>query len=169
VTEERNGKSQAQLPEASNTAGGLRRNTANFEPLPGRRPFCTDDGVGAVLAVLHQNGLTGPVIRAVSVNQACPTKPFISTWQGVDVECAQVGQDDSHGVITPVRGTAPAPSAVPADAAMAGESELDPESSPGWYAQLQISARNEGARLPALMAFSSPREWDCGRCRRPKR
>lgn len=162
------GSTKRSYLKASNTAGGLRRNTVNFEPLPGRRPFCTDDGVGAVLALLRQNGLTGPVIRAVSVNQACPAKPFISTWQGVDVECAQVGQYYPHGVITPVRGTAPAVSAVPADAAMAGGRGLDPDISPG-YAQLQISTRNEGARLPALMAFSSLREWDCGRCHRPKR
>ena len=154
--------------KASNTADDLRRNTVNFEPLPGRRPFCTDDGVGAVLAVFHQNGLTGPVIRAVNVNQACSAKPFISTWQRVDVECAQVGQDYAHGVITPVRGTAPAPSAVPADAAMTGGSALDPDSNTRVRAAADFRS-NEGARLPALMAFSSRREWDRGRCRRPKR
>ena len=146
------GSTKRSYLKASNTAGGLH----------------TDDGVDAVLAVFHQNGLTGPVIRAVSFNQAWPTKPFISTWHGVDVECAQVGQDDSHGVITPVRGTAPAVSAVPADAAMTGGSALDPDSDPRVRAAADFRS-NEGARLPALMAFSSRREWDRGRCRRPKR
>jgi K+-transporting ATPase ATPase C chain len=39
-----------------------------LEDVDGRRSFCTDDGIGAVLAVFHQNGLTGPVTRAVSLN-----------------------------------------------------------------------------------------------------
>ncbi len=48
-----------------------------------RRPYCTADGVGAVLAVFHRDGCTGPVTRVVSLNQACPATPFLATYQGV--------------------------------------------------------------------------------------
>ncbi|HVN12920.1 MAG TPA: potassium-transporting ATPase subunit C [Kineosporiaceae bacterium] len=114
------------------------RSTAigELDGVDGRRPYCTADGVGAVLAVFHQNGLTGPVTRVVSLNQACPTAPFVTTWDGVPVECATFGEDYSHGIVTPVRGDAPATPAVPADAVTASGSGLDPDISPA-YARIQ--------------------------------
>jgi potassium-transporting ATPase KdpC subunit len=125
----------------------------SLEHVDGRRPFCTDDGVGAVLAVFHQDGLTGPVVRAVSLNQACPAKPFVATWNGVAVECARFGEDYSRGVITPVRGTAPHVPVVPADAVTASGSGLDPHISSA-YAQLQIArvAQARGLSITALRA-----------------
>jgi K+-transporting ATPase ATPase C chain len=108
-----------------------------LEGVDGRRPFCTSDGVGAVLRVFRSEGLTGTVTRAVSVNQACPVTPFVMTYQGVHVECAQPGEDYSGGMLTPIRG-APAGPAVPSDAVTASGSGLDPHISPA-YAELQIA------------------------------
>jgi K+-transporting ATPase ATPase C chain len=107
-----------------------------LEGVDGSRPYCTPGGVGAVLAVFHRDGSTGPVTRVVSLNEACPAKPFVDTYQGVTVECAKFGEDYSKGVVTPIRGDAPADPAVPADAVTASGSGLDPQISVG-YAQLQ--------------------------------
>jgi K+-transporting ATPase ATPase C chain len=107
-----------------------------LEGVDGSRPFCTSGGVGAVLAVFYQNGSTGPITRVVSLNEACPATPFISTYQGVNVECAKFGEDYSKGVVTAIRGDAPAHPAVPADAVTASGSGLDPQISVA-YANLQ--------------------------------
>jgi len=119
-----------------------------LENVDGSRPYCTGDGVGAVLAVFHRDGLTGPVTRVVSVNQT--GTPFLASYQGVTVEPAKPGEDyvAEGGVITPIRGNAPAHPAVPSDAVTASASGLDPDISPA-YANLQASriARERGLSL----------------------
>jgi K+-transporting ATPase c subunit len=114
-----------------------------IEGVDGSRPFCTGDGVGAVLSVIGPRDSTGNVIhptRVVSVNEPCektPT-PFLSTYEGVRVECAKGGEDYSIGQIVPIRGAASANPAVPADAVTASGSGLDPHISVA-YADLQIA------------------------------
>ncbi len=108
-----------------------------LEGVNGARPYCTPDGVGAVLAVFYTGpGYKGHITRAVSVNQACPAKPFATTYKGVTVTCATFGSDYSKGKVVPVRGNAPIPAAVPADAVTASGSALDPGISPA-YAKIQ--------------------------------
>jgi K+-transporting ATPase ATPase C chain len=116
-----------------------------LEGVDGSRPYCTSDGVGAVLAVFYRDGFTGPITRVVSVNQT--GAPFLATYQGVRVEPAVNGEDYRAigGVITPIRGDAPDQPVVPADAVTASGSGLDPHISLA-YADLQVPrvARERG-------------------------
>lgn len=125
-----------------------------LEGVDGSRPYCTPGGAGAVLGVFYRNGSTGPVTRVVSLDEACPATPFVTTWQGVAVECATFGEDYSHAVVTPVRGDAPADPVVPADAVTASGSGLDPGISVA-YADLQIPrvARERGVPADTVRAL----------------
>lgn len=108
-----------------------------LEGVDGSRPFCTADGVGAVVAVFWSGpGYRGTITRVVSLNQSAPAKPFIATYHGVKVEVAAFGGDYAKGQVVPIRGDAPSTPAVPADAVTASASGLDPEISPA-YAKLQ--------------------------------
>ncbi|MCW2521220.1 MAG: K+-transporting ATPase, c chain, partial [Mycobacterium sp.] len=109
----------------------------------GTRPFCTGDGVGAVLSVIGPRDSHGNVVspaRVISVNEPCTatTAPFLATYEGVKVECAKFGDDYSMGQIVPIRGAASADPVVPADAVSASGSGLDPDISPT-YADLQVN------------------------------
>jgi K+-transporting ATPase ATPase C chain len=125
-----------------------------LERVDGSRPYCTTDGVGAVLAVFYRDGFTGPVTRVVSVNQT--GTPFVPTYDGVTVEPAKPGTDyvALGGVITPIRGNAPAHPVVPSDAVTASASGLDPDISPA-YAALQVPriARERGLTETAVRAL----------------
>jgi potassium-transporting ATPase KdpC subunit len=113
------------------------------EGVDGSRPFCTGEGVGAVLSVVGPRDALGNVVhptKVVSVNEPCDTtpRPFLDTYEGVRVECAKFGDDYSIGQIVPIRGAAPADPAVPTDAVTASGSGLDPHISPA-YADLQVN------------------------------
>jgi K+-transporting ATPase ATPase C chain len=120
----------------SASVGGL-------EGVNGSRPFCTGDGVGAVLSVIGPRDARGNVVhptKVVSINEPCSTTPtpFLNTYEGVRVECAKFGDDYSIGQIVPIRGAASADPQVPADAVTASGSGLDPHISIA-YADLQVN------------------------------
>ncbi|SDG52749.1 K+-transporting ATPase ATPase C chain [Sinosporangium album] len=112
-----------------------------LEGVSGARPYCTADGVGAVLKVFPD--------RAVSVNQACPATPFTPTYKGLPVECGKPGEDYAAGRTVPIRGNARA--VVPADAVTASGSGLDPHISVA-YAELQAPriARERGLPIDRI-------------------
>ncbi|MBF6214364.1 potassium-transporting ATPase subunit C [Nocardia puris] len=113
---------------------------ADREGVDGSRPYCTKDGVGAVLSVIGPRDAMGEVIEpvaVVSVNELCPASPFLAEYLGVSVECAEPGRDYAEGRIIAIRGDAPADPVVPADAVTASGSGLDPHISPA-YAAIQI-------------------------------
>ncbi len=139
-----------------------------LDGVDGSRPFCTGDGVGAVLSVIGTRDARGDVThptRVVSVNEPCQTTtaPFLSTYEGVRVECARYGEDYSIGQIVPIRGSAPADPSVPADAVTASGSGLDPHISIA-YADMQVSriadARGTSAELVrAAVADNTDGRW----------
>ncbi len=126
-----------------------------LDGVDGSRPFCSPDGTGSVVAVFWSGpGYGGTVTRVVSVNQACPAKPFIASYQGVAVQCASFGADYSRGQVVPIRGDAPSAPAVPSDAVTASGSGLDPEISVA-YAKIQeaLVARTRGISVSAVAAL----------------
>jgi potassium-transporting ATPase KdpC subunit len=114
-----------------------------LDGVDGARPYCTGEGVGAVLSVIGPRDAKGNVIhptRVVSVNEPCATTPtpFLNTYEGIRVECANYGEDYAIGQLVPIRGAAAADPQVPADAVTASGSGLDPDISPA-YAELQVN------------------------------
>ncbi|MER6178772.1 potassium-transporting ATPase subunit C [Streptosporangium sp. NPDC001681] len=122
------------------------RAVGELEGVSGARPYCTGDGVGAVLKVFSD--------RAVSVNQACPDTPFIAEYKGLKVECGKPGEDYAAGKTVPIRGGVTKVE-VPADAVTASASGLDPHISVA-YADLQAprvakERKTDLARVKALI------------------
>jgi K+-transporting ATPase ATPase C chain len=136
-----------------------------LEGVSGARPFCTTDGVGAVLKVFGPRTADGTVphpTRVVSANQACPATPFLATYRGVRVECAKPGEDLSAGLTVPIRGNAPAKPAVPADAVTASGSGLDPQISPA-YARLQAPRVAKARGIPLNEVLAAIEQNETGR------
>jgi potassium-transporting ATPase KdpC subunit len=136
-----------------------------LEGVDGARPFCTSDGVGAVLKVFGPRtaeGTIGEPTRVVSANQACPATPFLGTHLGVRVECAKPGEDLAEGVTVPVRGDAPANPKVPADAVTASGSGLDPHISPE-YARLQAPRVAQARGISPAQVLTVIRRHQTGR------
>ncbi len=125
-----------------------------LEGVSGARPFCTPDGVGAVLGVFYaEPSYRGPVTRVVSLNQACPATPFLESYRGVRVECATPNTDYSAGQVVPIRGDAPAKPAVPSDAVTASGSGLDPPSVRPTPACRRNASRRRGHQCPEVAAL----------------
>jgi potassium-transporting ATPase KdpC subunit len=142
-----------------------------LENVDGSRPFCTSDGVGAVLSVIGPRDSSGNVIhptQVVSINEPCskpgsaPTAVFQQFYKGVRVECAQYGQDYSVGQIVPIRGAASDHPAVPADAVTASGSGLDPNISPA-YADIQLARVARARGISAGQVRDAVRDNQHGR------
>jgi K+-transporting ATPase ATPase C chain len=147
---------------------GRSKAVGDLEGVNGARPFCTGEGVGAVLSVIGPRDAYGNVVhptRVVSVNEPCDSTPtpFLNTYEGVRVECAKFGEDYSIGQIVPIRGAASADPKVPADALTASGSGLDPDISIA-YADLQVNrvakARGVSAdRVRQAVADNTDGRW----------
>jgi K+-transporting ATPase ATPase C chain len=135
-----------------------------LEGVDGQRPYCTADGIGAVLSVIRSHGLTGNVVKVVSVNQACPATPFISSYDGVPVTCATYGGDYAIGKIVPIHGPGKAWPAnpVPPDAVTASGSGLDPDISTD-YARLQAPRVARVRSLPIAEVLKLVKKYTSGR------
>lgn len=134
-----------------------------LDGVDGSRPFCTADGVGAVLAVFWSGpGYAGTITKVVSVNQQTPATPFLASYQGVEVVVATHGADYSKGELVPIRGSAPADPAVPADAVTASASGLDPEISPA-YARIQEARIAAARHVTVDQVAAVVRQFDQGR------
>jgi K+-transporting ATPase ATPase C chain len=135
-----------------------------LEGVNGRRPYCTADGLGAVLSVIRTQGLTGRVKNVVSVNQECPAKPFVASYHGVAVRCAKFGVDYRVGRIMLVRGPGRAwpGNPVPPDAVTASGSGLDPDISVA-YARLQAARVARARGLPEKTVLGLVRQHTSGR------